>query len=114
MLRMRTERAWFTLIEMVMVVGIVSLLAAMLVPTLAKVKYNARITQCQNNLKELGAALVLYQTFQGRECNAFPPRLTYLSDLQYVGDDRLYVCPMDSTKAIKHASWKQDTLKPGT
>jgi prepilin-type N-terminal cleavage/methylation domain-containing protein len=110
---MRTKRSGFTLIEMVMVVGIVSLLAAMLIPMLAKVKFNARITQCQNNLKELGAALTLYQTFQGRTYGSYPDRLTHLYDLDYVPDDRLFVCPADTTKAQPHANKALNVLKPG-
>src|SRR5205807_2073471 len=58
-------------------------------------------------------ALVLYQTFQGRVYQSFPDRLTHLYDLQYVPDDRLFVCPCDSTKAQAHANKNLNVLKPG-
>lgn len=54
----RTEA--FTLIELLVVISIISLLAALLVPTLAKAKDWARTTACANNLRQIGLATFLY------------------------------------------------------
>jgi len=56
---MRTRRG-FTIIELLVVIGIISLLLAILLPTLSKARATAQRTRCAVNLKQLGAALEMY------------------------------------------------------
>jgi type II secretory pathway pseudopilin PulG len=93
--------------EIVVVMGIVGMLASLIFPVLAQARMNARVSQCTSNLRQLGQALVMYDMDHDRLRENYPDRLTHLAAMGYVPDERLFICPMDPTKA------KGKGLKPG-
>ena len=61
------RRRAFTLIEILVVIAILGVLAAIIFPTFAVVRANARRTSCLSNLKQIGAAMEMYKAdYDGR------------------------------------------------
>ena len=81
----------FTLIELLVVVAIIGILAAMLLPVLAKAKNKAGRVKCANNLRQLSMALLGF----ANDNNAKFPWLCTLEEQQQItnglGGGRL--CP---------------------
>jgi prepilin-type N-terminal cleavage/methylation domain-containing protein/prepilin-type processing-associated H-X9-DG protein len=96
----------FTLVEVLVVIGIVAVVAAILLPVLAAARAAGHRAACISNQKQVGAAILLYaQDYDDH----FPPvesirfrtpyeAYWYLLLHPYVRDRSLFACPADTVK----------------
>ena len=108
----RLRKQAFTLMELLLVIGIIGILVALLVPAVSRTKEAGRSAVCLNNLHQIGIALQLYvqdnnnhlPVMYDRATNAAPPAGPAINQVLFSfvnGVSNIFRCPSDREKLFE-------------
>ncbi len=80
----------FTLLELLVVIAVITILAAMLIPAMQEVRFQAQVTTCKNRRRQNYLDVMLYTQDHG---GFLPPNFAQLADKGYVSGPQLLFCP---------------------
>jgi prepilin-type N-terminal cleavage/methylation domain-containing protein len=110
---MKAPRAGFTLVELLVVIAIIGILVSLLLPAVQAARESGRQTQCKNNLKQIGLAVLNYEGSH----KSFPPSGSVGPGNTFVPRSGrqfswlIYILPqMEQTPLYQNINWNFDVF----
>ncbi|MFH1615570.1 MAG: type II secretion system protein [Planctomycetota bacterium] len=103
-------RSAFTLVELLIVIGIIAFLMALVIPALGRARDQSKIIICRNNQRNLLLGCLLYAgDYDSRlpvDKQLYNPHnslIRNLSDRSYIRESKVYYCPSEQTDELKYS-----------
>lgn len=100
----------FTLVELLIIIGIISFIVSLILPALGRAKDQSKIIICRSNQKNLLLGCLLYADDYGFSLpvdkqlhNPHFDLMKKLCDNKYVTDSKVYYCPSEKAVELKYS-----------
>ncbi len=112
-----TTRARFTFLQLVVVAAVSAMLVVYLLPVIRRAREQANLAQCQDNLRKIGAELILYAHNNGGLLpvsdtieNPQTQLLQSLSAAKTLSDPKIFYCPAQQDPTFR---FSEENFKAG-
>lgn len=109
---MRTRHAAFTLLELLIVIMLVAVLAAMLIVAAGQSRARARSVQCINNLRQLSLGIRMYaDANNGRFPGGMEEDPWFVEIGPFIGEEpTMFRCPSDPLDSQLSYGWRDESV----
>jgi type II secretory pathway pseudopilin PulG len=90
----------FTIVELLVVIAVIGIVAALLLPALTKARAMAKQSACLSNLRQVGTAIQLYGNDYSEKSKMTAVPFTSLLFPDYLKSNKCFQCPSDLNKEI--------------